>query len=102
MRAKARPAGTEAPAAAAAATEMRTRILASISILAMTIVLATMARADEASGTWTGEVELRGNYYWETSTRVVAPEARIRLESPVGVRVDAGYLLDAITSASIA
>jgi hypothetical protein len=30
--------------------------------------------ADEASGTWTGEVTVQGNYYWETSTRVVAPE----------------------------
>jgi hypothetical protein len=65
-------------------------------------LLATIARADESSGTWTGEVELRGNYYWETSTRVVAPEARIRLESPEGVRIDADYLMDAITSASIA
>lgn len=62
----------------------------------------SIAAADEASGTWTGQLELRANYYWETSTRVVAPEVRARLVSPDGVQVDAGYLLDAITSASIA
>jgi hypothetical protein len=64
--------------------------------------LVSPGTADEASGTWTGQVEVRTNYYWETSTRVVAPEARVRLVSPEGVQVDAGYLLDAITSASIA
>lgn len=72
-----------------------------ITVLALALV-ASLARADETTGSWTGHVELRGNYYWETSTRVVAPEVRARLESPEGVRVDAGYLLDAITSASIA
>ncbi|MFK7989513.1 MAG: DUF3570 domain-containing protein [Sandaracinaceae bacterium] len=65
-------------------------------------LLAAPAAADEASGTWTGQLELRTNYYWETSTRVVAPEVRARLVSPDGTQVDAGYLLDAITSASIA
>ncbi|MCA9582284.1 MAG: DUF3570 domain-containing protein, partial [Myxococcales bacterium] len=58
--------------------------------------------ADPSSGTWTGEVEARGNYYWETSTRVVAPEVRARIESPEGTRVRGRYLLDAITSASVA
>lgn len=71
-------------------------------VLLVLFMVAPLARADEASGTWTGSVELRGNYYWETSTRVVAPEVRARLDSPEGVRVEAGYLLDAITSASIA
>lgn len=64
--------------------------------------VSSLAHADETTGTWTGNVELRANYYWETSTRVMAPEVRARLDSPKGVRVDAGYLLDAITSASIA
>jgi hypothetical protein len=58
--------------------------------------------ADEASGTWTGEVTVQGNYYWETSTRVVAPEVGLRLSSPDGVEITADYLVDAITSASIA
>lgn len=75
--------------------------LAALPIVTLLFV-ASIARADETTGTWTGAVELRGNYYWETSTRVVAPEVRARLDSPEGVRIDAGYLLDAITSASIA
>ncbi|MEQ8457513.1 MAG: DUF3570 domain-containing protein [Sandaracinaceae bacterium] len=66
------------------------------------LALAAPAAADEASGTWTGSVELRANYYWETSTRVVAPEVRARLVTPEGVQIDGGYLIDAITSASIA
>lgn len=60
------------------------------------------ARADRSSGTWTGEVEVRGNYYWERSTRVIAPELTVRTESPSGVRVRGNYLVDTITSASIA
>ena len=76
------------------------RALAALGVIAACAPF--VARADEASGTWTGHVELRGNYYWETSTRVVAPEVRARLDSPEGVRVEAGYLIDAITSASIA
>ncbi len=64
--------------------------------------LPLAASADEASGTWTGNVEARGNYYWETSTRVVAPEVNLNLESPDGVRLNGHYLLDSITSASIA
>lgn len=74
------------------------RALALLSVL----FVSGTALADEASGTWTGALELRGNYYWETSTRVMAPEVRARLESPEGVRIDAEYLLDAITSASLA
>lgn len=75
---------------------------AALSVALLPALLASVAHADEASGTWTGFVELRGNYYWETSTRVVAPEVRGRLVSPDGVEVQGGYLVDAITSASIA
>ncbi len=64
--------------------------------------LSAPLRADEASGTWTGELTLQGNYYWETSTRVMAPELDLRLRSPDGVDVGANYVVDAITSASIA
>lgn len=77
-------------------------MLRSAPILLALLALASPARADEASGTWTGQVELRANYYWETSTRVVAPEVRGRIVSPDGVQVDGSYLLDAITSASVA
>jgi hypothetical protein len=72
--------------------------------LALVVVatVASTARADRATGTWTGAVEVQGNYYWETSTRVVAPEVRFRLTSPDGTDVHAEYLVDSITSASIA
>ncbi len=73
-----------------------------LAVITAILALPGVARADEASGTWTGALELRANYYWETSTRVVAPEVRARLDSPDGVRIDADYLLDAITSASLA
>jgi hypothetical protein len=59
-------------------------------------------RADEVTGTWTGSVEGRANYFWERSTRVVVPAIKAGVSSPQGIRVGAGYLLDAITSASIA
>src|SRR5690606_28360550 len=40
--------------------------------------------ADAASGTYTGSVSLRGNYYWERSTRVIAPAIAMGVESPRG------------------
>lgn len=62
--------------------------------------LPTPTHADRASGDWTGSFFLRGNYYWERSTRVVAPNAGVNLEGPSGVRLRADYLVDSITSAS--
>ncbi len=56
--------------------------------------------ADGASGTYTGTISARGNYFWERSTRVVAPSISATLASPKGAHVDATYLVDAITSAS--
>ncbi len=61
---------------------------------------AEQTSADRASGDWTGEVALRGNYYWEQSTRVLAPSTGVHLEAPNGLRIDAAYLVDSITSAS--
>lgn len=60
------------------------------------------SHADEVTGTWTGDVQLRGNYYWDRSTRVVAPEIIAQLEAPQGSRLRVDYLVDSITSASIA
>ena len=60
------------------------------------------ARADESSGTWTGDLGARGNYYLERSTRVVAPAISASLESPDGLQIGGNYLVDAITSASLA
>jgi hypothetical protein len=53
---------------------------------------AATARADE--------LVLRGNYWRDRNTRVVAPEADVSRELPTGTVVGAGYLLDTITSAS--
>jgi len=69
---------------------------------AVLLALAARARADEASGTWTGTLEGRGNYFWERSTRVVVPNVRIDAEAPNGTRLSAQYLVDVIASASIA
>ncbi len=74
-----------------------------LSALILTTVwsaLAPTARADESSGTVTGTAEILGNYYWERSTRVVAPSVALTLEGPNGGYVQAGYLVDSITSAS--
>ncbi len=60
------------------------------------------ALADSASGRWTGEVEARLNYYYERSTRVIVPTAAISAVAPNDVRVGASYLVDVISSASIA
>jgi hypothetical protein len=72
------------------------------SVLVVLLAVATTAHADEASGTWTGSLEGRGNYFWENSTRVIVPEVEARIEAPNGVRAGVGYLVDAISSASIA
>ena len=77
----------------------RARLLALLGPLFLSLVCA-LARGDAASGTYTGSVAARGNYYWERSTRVVAPSIAASVATPVGVRVEASYLLDAITSAS--
>ena len=47
-------------------------------------------------------METRGSYYWERSTRVVAPSFRLDATSPDGLTVSADYLIDTITSASVA
>lgn len=71
-------------------------------LAALALTLTSVAHADETTGTWTGAVETRGNYYWERSTRVYAPSLRGELASPDGLRLSVDYLLDAITSASVA
>lgn len=69
-------------------------------LLLSTLLYADSLSADAVTGTYTGYVALRGNYYWERSTRVVAPSLTAAVETPQGVRVDGTYLIDAITSAS--
>lgn len=77
-------------------------LLLLVSCASIAVLSSSRVHADAASGTYTGSVSLRGNYWWEDSTRVVAPSAGVMLSSPSGVRVEANYLLDAITSASVA
>lgn len=77
----------------------RSLLFFGLSVLAC---LPLTAAADEVTGTWTGDVELRGNYYLERSTRVMMPAARINIEAPNGFRARGGYVLDVISSASIA
>ena len=60
----------------------------------------SVSQADEVDGEWSGRVSLLGNYYWETSTRVTAPELNVQLTSPNGTDLSANYLVDTITSAS--
>ncbi|MEM9194015.1 MAG: DUF3570 domain-containing protein [Myxococcota bacterium] len=67
-------------------------------LAATTVPLGAPSNAS-AQG-WSGAVEVRGNYYWERSTRVVAPEINVEAESPGGLRVNGHYLVDSITSAS--
>src|SRR5688572_12402705 len=64
-------------------------------------VATPRVRADELTGRWSGEVEGRGNYYYERSTRVMIPTGRIAIASPNGIRMHVDYLVDIITSASI-
>ena len=65
----------------------------------LTFLVVTLAdrglRADD-------HVAIRGQYYRETSTRVVQPVVELSKDLPAGFNVTAGYLLDAITSASAA
>lgn len=82
---------------------MMKRAVVSLLLVSCAIGLAPApTRADSASDTWTGRVELRGSYYWERSTRVVAPTIGARVDSPNGVSIQAFYLVDSITSASVA
>lgn len=76
------------------------RGLWAFSLFVLATIPTATGSADEITGTWTGEVSIRGNYYWETSTRVVAPEVGGELVSPNGTSVSATYLVDSITSAS--
>lgn len=71
-------------------------------LLAIGSGLPQRALADEASGSFTGYIEARLNYYLERSTRVYMPAVRSEVEAPNGIRVRGAYALDVISSASIA
>ena len=66
-------------------------------ILLFAILLGAPALADESS-----QLTLRGNYWRDRNTRVIQPEAVLSKELPSGTILGAHYLLDTITSASVA
>ncbi|MDB4964397.1 MAG: hypothetical protein JWN44_86 [Myxococcales bacterium] len=82
------------PAAVAAATDLVNRLRLVVAVLVLSAVAP--ARADMNTLT------LRGNYYRDRNTRVVQPALEIKKELPSGTQLEAHYLLDAITSASVA
>lgn len=62
------------------------------------VLVAVAAGAAHAQS----ELVLRGNYWRDRNTRVIQPEADLNKEFSTGTTVGAHYLLDAITSASVA
>jgi hypothetical protein len=63
-------------------------------LIAAALSSSTVARADE--------VTFRGNYWRDRNTRVLQPEVDLTKELPSGTSLGAHYLIDTITSASIA
>ncbi len=64
------------------------------------LLLALLASARAAADM--DSLVLRGNYWRDRNTRVVQPNLEIAKELPSGTQLSAHYLLDAITSASVA
>lgn len=73
-----------------------------IALRRLVFCAALLTSHHAAADPWEGTAELRGNYYWEESTRVLAPEVNVTAVSRAGTRVRGHYLVDAITSASVA
>jgi hypothetical protein len=72
----------------------RPRIAAAL-LVTVAAIAPVAARADDY-------VTVRGVYYREASTRVIQPIVELQRESDSGLDVGAHFLIDAITSASIA
>jgi hypothetical protein len=66
-------------------------------LVAVVILLSSVRAAADMD-----TVTLRGNYWRDRNTRVVQPAIDIRKQLPTGTQISAHYLLDAITSASVA
>lgn len=71
-------------------------------LVGLLALLATPARAEQIPQNPSGEVVFRGNYWRDRNTRVFNPTVDVRQELPGRVGVNAHYVLDAITSASLA
>ena len=82
--------------------KLRRRLRAAGGPLQWSIVFCLLACAAASTVRADGEVVVRGNYWRDRNTRVLAPQATVRQEAPTGTTVEVDYLLDAITSASAA
>jgi hypothetical protein len=72
------------------------RLRAALALAALVLLALFGARASA------DEVVFRGNYYRDRNTRVIQPEVLFSKEAPHGIIVAGHYLLDTITSASLA
>ena len=75
--------------------------LASLFLVWMAL-LASPVRAEHLSQNPSGEVSFRGNYWRDRNTRVLNPTVDLQQSLDSGITVGGHYVLDAITSASIA
>ncbi|MCS6915053.1 MAG: DUF3570 domain-containing protein [Myxococcota bacterium] len=66
------------------------------------VTLCAPVRAEVIPQNPGGELIVRGNYWRDRNTRVLNPTIDVRRELPSGMSVGAHYVLDAITSASVA
>ena len=81
----------------------RTPLSRALSALLLFVSLwAGAARAEQIPQNPSGEVSFRGNYWRDRNTRVLNPSVDVRQDLPSGVSLQGHYLLDAITSASVA
>jgi hypothetical protein len=62
--------------------QLSARATALFATLFVASATASTVQADGTTGTWTGALTLQGNYYWETSTRVMAPRVSVPDASP--------------------
>lgn len=71
-------------------------------VLLLLLAVPCLARADETTGTVTGQAEVRTSTFYERRTDVLAPTIGGRLDLPSGARIRGQYLVDVITSSSVA
>ena len=81
---------------------LTTGLLGGLLLGLLSALLATPARAEQIPQNPGGEIVFRGNYWRDRNTRVLNPTVDVRQELPGRVGVNAHYVLDAITSASLA
>ncbi|HEY7374495.1 MAG TPA: DUF3570 domain-containing protein [Polyangia bacterium] len=81
---------------------MRRPFCAAVSPRLAAGLFAAAVAVAPAGGRADDSVTVRGVYYREASTRVIQPMMEVRRDSDSGLDVDAHFLVDAITSASMA